>query len=450
MAMAYPGQAKTVSVVKEKTKRPTVASAVAPKRQPGPEEIDSNRDAWADALSTMSNVRTPDPWTALAKVAGMGLAGYGQGKAARDKDKLARALAGEEEPPISLSNTSADTFGMEVPQGFVMPPEDMSPYPGEENDVDPYTDEMNRALHEAETTGNWPANRPHPLLGQTLGPQDHTMLDHELDGMVGNVIKNRARPEAQGYTNEDGTPYTGPLPGSPEWYSGEEPVPGTDDYYQRQTGEPIDLSPAGQVQTRRPPGRFGGGAPMFDQEGDGGFQKSGFQRASAEGEKPAKPIKLTEGQSKDLNYFNRGIYAHDELTELEDALQQPLGVVGNNIPFVGDMVGPAVSSSEYKRADRAAREFIAIVLRKDTGAQVNDSEMRMYQPMYLPSYWDGPEEKQAKREARQRFLDGLYIGSGEARPLFDEVRSGFEAKAKGNSLDAMSDEEIMRQLLGGQ
>lgn len=106
-----PGQARTVSVVREKTKKPSPASAMsgAAARIPGitggaigPASLDASRDAWANALQTMSGVNTPDPLTAVAKVAGMGLAGYGQGKATREREagsaaykkRLADALSG--------------------------------------------------------------------------------------------------------------------------------------------------------------------------------------------------------------------------------------------------------------------------------------------------------------------------------------------------------------------
>lgn len=107
-----PGMAKMASVVRDKTKKPMAASAVSAvtSRLPGitggamgPAGFDASRDAWANALSTMSGVNTPTPLTALAKVAGMGLAGYGQGKAVKAKEegtsayraRLAEALSGQ-------------------------------------------------------------------------------------------------------------------------------------------------------------------------------------------------------------------------------------------------------------------------------------------------------------------------------------------------------------------
>jgi hypothetical protein len=111
-----PGQARTVSLVREKTAKPVASAmsgtmgkfknALSLGSRPGamgPQGLDNNRDAWANALSSMSGVNTPDPLSALAKVAGMGFAGYGQGKATREKEagttafksKLADALAGK-------------------------------------------------------------------------------------------------------------------------------------------------------------------------------------------------------------------------------------------------------------------------------------------------------------------------------------------------------------------
>lgn len=441
---------KFISVAKAKTRKPVQpASAMAASEQdlPGTHQIAANRAAWADALDRMSGVRTPDPLTAFAKIAGMGLAGYGQGKAARDRDALderkrkllAQSLTGESEDaqPMSPLSQNFGEMPMQVPQ---MPPEDTTPLPGEETDNDPYSDDINRSIADWE---NQYQGRMMPLLGQRVGPQDHSILDHRLDGTEQDVIDNR-------------------------------PIPGTDAYYEMMTGQPYDMSPAGPpvpmprprpddlqggmpqgedaapeggfspmsyspagaapAAMRRAPGRFGGSIPDF-------AQPAGFQRTAADGEdpaqKPEKAKKLTESQSKDVNFYNRGIYANEELSSLETALQQPIDAAASNLPFIGGVVGPFITDADYKRADRAAREFLAIVLRKDTGAQVTNQELAMYGPMYIPAYNDDDSNLAAKREARQRFLDGLYYGSGEARSVFDEIRSGFDTYKNSRKRDAL-------------
>lgn len=127
-----PGMAKTVSVVREKTKKPmpvSSASAMVPGSLPGtagPKGLDANRDAWANALQTMGGVYTPDPITAAAKVAGMGLAGYGQTKATREKEagttayrqKLADALSGTADNS-TLMGLAADPYADDNSQRMI-------------------------------------------------------------------------------------------------------------------------------------------------------------------------------------------------------------------------------------------------------------------------------------------------------------------------------------------
>lgn len=134
VAMTPPGMAKTVSVVREKTKKPTpVSSAMSLPSMPGfdptlgPAGLDNNRDAWANALSSMSGVYTPDPLSAVAKVAGMGLAGYGQGKATKAKEaggsayrsKLAEALSGTPDN-TALMGLMADPYADDNSQRMLM------------------------------------------------------------------------------------------------------------------------------------------------------------------------------------------------------------------------------------------------------------------------------------------------------------------------------------------
>jgi len=366
----------------------------------------------------------------------------------------------------SLSMQSTDEAPMQA-----LDPE-YAPYPEEEQDAlnDPYSDEINRAI--AESEGQAFGARPHPLLGQTIGPQDHDLKSHILDGRLDSVRppvwgtdsyyeRMTGQPMDMGMAQPPvpmprprpnwGTPGTdgyyenrdGEFIGHPP-YSGEEPIPGTDEYFEQQTGRPIDLSPA--PAPRRGPGRFGGNSlPPPSANG------IGFQRTAAEGEakpaKPAKAEKLTEGQSKDVGFFNRGTYANADLTAMETALQQQPDAAMGDIPLVGG----AFKSSDYRQAERAAREFLAVVLRKDTGAAVTNQEFAFYTPMYIPTYWDDPATLQAKREARERFLQGMYYASGTAQPIFDRIRQEFEAtRGQKTQLESMSDEDIMRQLLGGQ
>lgn len=127
VAMMLPGMASTVSVVREKAPKKKVTQAsLLEKFLPGspvgvaagPASIGAKRDAWANALENMSGVYTGSPLTAAAKVAGMGFAGYQQGKASKDieqgqqafREKLANALAGGTPDNAAIAGLMTDPY----------------------------------------------------------------------------------------------------------------------------------------------------------------------------------------------------------------------------------------------------------------------------------------------------------------------------------------------------
>lgn len=134
-------------------------------------------------------------------------------------------------------------------------------------------------------------------------------------------------------------------------------------------------------------------------------------------------MKLTEQQSKDLNYYNRGIYANAELAPMEEALTE----IGGNIANRAGVWGNYVKSDEYRQAERAGREVLAVILRKDTGAAITKEEMDQYGSMYLPQPNDDAETIAAKREARERAILAIRRGLGTAKPLADEIDQEFKA-----------------------
>ncbi len=148
--------------------------------------------------------------------------------------------------------------------------------------------------------------------------------------------------------------------------------------------------------------------------------------------------KLTEGQSKDINYYRRAFSANQELSD--PALETALGQFTDD--FAGNFggVGRLFQDAEYQKGKRAANEFLAMVLRKDTGAAVTEQEFSMYAPMYIPMPGDKPEVVQAKRQAREQFLAGMEMGSGTAAPLYPKARK---------EVQSMSDDDLLRALQGG-
>lgn len=148
--------------------------------------------------------------------------------------------------------------------------------------------------------------------------------------------------------------------------------------------------------------------------------------------------KLTGEQSKDVVYFRRGVAANELLNGgLEDALLS----FGDTLAGKLGTAGRYFQDAQYQQAKRAADEFLAIVLRKDTGAAVTKQEWDFYAPMYIPMPGDKPETVAAKRRAREEFLIGMSDAAGSARPIM--VNAGNEIANYSND---MTDEEFMNWL----
>ncbi len=140
---------------------------------------------------------------------------------------------------------------------------------------------------------------------------------------------------------------------------------------------------------------------------------------------PGQMPKLTEGQSKDVVYLTRGAGALPVLDEmgaaLTDPVQQVMGVDPTGV--VRGQQEPA-----FQQAEQAGREFLASVLRKDTGAAVTPSEMDTYGNMYLPKPGDTPELLAQKKGARQRALKAIELGIPSAAIVEMENRGALPGR----------------------
>ncbi|MCP1679409.1 hypothetical protein [Kerstersia gyiorum] len=118
--------------------------------------------------------------------------------------------------------------------------------------------------------------------------------------------------------------------------------------------------------------------------------------------------KLTEQQSKDLVYLTRAESAIETLNRLESQLADPTQRTTASIPLVGN----ATVSPEFQQARQAGEDFLAAVLRKDTGAAITNQEIDIYGRMYLPQPFDSPEVLAQKAQARRTVLDAMRTGLG--------------------------------------
>lgn len=117
--------------------------------------------------------------------------------------------------------------------------------------------------------------------------------------------------------------------------------------------------------------------------------------------------KLTEGQSKDVVYFTKGSGALPTLDALGDKLTNLPEAAASGVPF---NLGAFAQSDEYQQAETAGKEFLAAILRKDTGAAVTPQEFQIYGDIYLPKPGDKAGRLAYKKEARRRALQAIQLG----------------------------------------
>lgn len=128
--------------------------------------------------------------------------------------------------------------------------------------------------------------------------------------------------------------------------------------------------------------------------------------------RPKGPTKLTEAQSKDLIYHSRGLQALEAFEPLAGAYASGPERVASAVPG-----GNYVVSEDYQKAEQAGRNFLASVLRKDTGAAVTPSEEVLYGQIFLPQPGDKPGTLAQKSEARKQAIDAIRGGMGTAEVL---------------------------------
>lgn len=108
-----------------------------------------------------------------------------------------------------------------------------------------------------------------------------------------------------------------------------------------------------------------------------------------------------------------------------------------------------VNSSSWQQYQQAAREGIAAILRKDTGAAVTQSEWDLYFPMLYPQPGDSPAVVAQKAEARKQTAAALKAASGQAYDrMFPAGMPRVAEPQQPSDVSKLSDEELMRRLNG--
>ncbi len=125
--------------------------------------------------------------------------------------------------------------------------------------------------------------------------------------------------------------------------------------------------------------------------------------------------KATEGELKASGFAKRAVNAEQSYSKVNDIGPRSLigEVMFNTFPNALNSLPASVGNSlDRQSADQAQREFIAAVLRYDSGAAIPDPEFISAAKIYFPAPGDGADVIKQKAQARRVAIDGLRDASG--------------------------------------
>lgn len=153
------------------------------------------------------------------------------------------------------------------------------------------------------------------------------------------------------------------------------------------------------------------------------------------------PTKSTEGERKAASLYGRASDANEALAELEGLEGfDPAAFSGRAVKdFLGgrmaessgpltSILGSLITSDEYNLYTSAAGDFIASILRYDSGAAVPDTEFYRYYNTYFPVPGQGPEVRRAKARRREIATEALQVSAARGLSEADSRRKANEIR----------------------
>ena len=117
---------------------------------------------------------------------------------------------------------------------------------------------------------------------------------------------------------------------------------------------------------------------------------------------------VSDSGKKDIGFATRMRSAIDILKD--DKYTKALTSLKDNVASKAGVLGNYAVSQDYQVANNAMRDFMAAILRKESGAAITQDDQKMLEPVYIPMPGDGDDVLERKRLARQRALSGLQNG----------------------------------------
>lgn len=196
--------------------------------------------------------------------------------------------------------------------------------------------------------------------------------------------------------------------------------PGTPEYQEFMRSGGATLGESFRVATPEEAAQYGATAGQID-IGSGRFYPinppTGMTvRTTPEGgvelvQGPGAGTTFREQETKDIVYATR---AEGALADLEPVANELANLAPRLFEYVPLGQGRQFQSPEYQRANVSAMEFLAAILRKDTGAAITQQEIDIYGQTYLPQPGDSPQVLEQKARARRRAIDALRAPMSEA------------------------------------
>jgi len=120
---------------------------------------------------------------------------------------------------------------------------------------------------------------------------------------------------------------------------------------------------------------------------------------------------MQEGGSVDRmrGFAMRAEKANAKIGELEETFNPNniRDLIASNLPFDPTSIENLLMSEEKKEYDAAKLDFAASVLRQESGAVINDSELEFVNRTYFPQVGDSEEILEFKKRARNKFVTQL-------------------------------------------
>ena len=117
-----------------------------------------------------------------------------------------------------------------------------------------------------------------------------------------------------------------------------------------------------------------------------------------------------EGERLSALFATRAKQSDEQLKKMLESGYDPTSLKTS----LGGLLPEAAKSGDVKQFENVKRNFVAAVLRKESGAAISPDEFSEADKLYFPQAGDTPEVLQQKAQARASAIGGLELSAGPA------------------------------------